>query len=270
MSSARPECSSGTPSVNRNDRHSVGSTTKPRSTVLTLPKTTWRIRTLTGGAHEWDWRSGAPQTRDLAPSRRPAADAMSRHAPVRMMSQTTGAFLLLESGLEYELARQLDREPNVVWLVGQPLLLEFKGGPRHTPDLLAEHADGRVVVWDARPVEKRDEKFERVAELTERACESVGWEYALFDSPDTTEQLNLFWLRNYRHAPGWPHLDLRRHLLRRAATPVSIGDVLGSDQGDGHLTAVMWHLLWTGELVIDISQRITPETLVTTSEATRV
>lgn len=195
---------------------------------------------------------------------------MSRHAPVRMMSQTTGSWLLLESGLEYELARQLDRDPDVTWLVAQPFQLRFKGGPQHTPDLLAEHVDGRVVVWDARPIEKRDEKFERVADLTARVCESVGWEYAVFDSPETTEQLNLLWLRNYRHTPGWPHADLRRHLLRWATTPTAIGDILGSDQGDGHLITVMWHLLWTGELVIDITQRITPETTVTTSEANRV
>lgn len=186
------------------------------------------------------------------------------------MSQTTGDFLLLESGLEYELARWLDCDPDVIWLVAQPFLLEFDGGRRHTPDLLAEHADGRVVVWDARPVEKRDEKFNQVTDLTASVCESVGWEFAAFDSPETTEQLNLLWLRNYRHAPGWPHTDLRRNLIRRAATPISVGELISSDLGDGHLTALIWHLLWTGDLVIDLSQRITPETLVTASEATHV
>jgi hypothetical protein len=73
----------------------------------TLPAATWRIRTVGGGDQAWDWRDGPPQPRDLALARRTAADSMSRHAPVRMMCQTTGTFLMLESGLDYELARQL-------------------------------------------------------------------------------------------------------------------------------------------------------------------
>lgn len=267
---ARSECSSGTPAVNRDAQGDAETTVAGPSKIgMALPATTWRIRTVSGGDQEWDWDEGPPQPRTLAPARRTTADSMSRHTPVRMMCQTTGTFLMLDSGLEYELARVLDRDPSVVWLTAQPLQLAFNGGPRHTPDLLAEHADGRVVVWDARPVEKRDEAFERVADLTAQACAAVGWEYAVFDSPEAAEQLNTLWLRNFRHAPGWPHHDLEIQLLRSASTPVTVGELIQSDEGDGHLAALMWHLLWTGELVTDLSRRITADTPVCASESTR-
>ncbi|MFE4463760.1 TnsA-like heteromeric transposase endonuclease subunit [Oerskovia sp. NPDC056781] len=224
---------------------------------------TWNIRGGDGANRLWGWQLGAPPTSELRSVRRPAADAMSRHAPVRMWCLTTGSFLVLESGLEYELARSLDRESSIVWLVAQPVLLAFGNGERHVPDLLAEHADGRVVVWDARPADQQDEQFRRKAELTREACSQVGWEYAIYAGSSPAGQLNLQWLTAFRSRPTWPHHNERDHLLARARDGVTVGDIIRSDSGDGHLTATMWHLLWTRELVVDLDVPITFATLVT-------
>ncbi|MGW9467376.1 TnsA-like heteromeric transposase endonuclease subunit [Cellulosimicrobium funkei] len=206
---------------------------------------------------DWDWAKGAPRVPSLAPARRAAADALSRHAPVHMSCRTTGGFLVLESGLEHELARELDRDPDVMWIAAQPVLITFTNGSRHVPDLAAEHVDGRVVVWDARPAERRDEKFLRVAELTQQACTAVGWEYKLYDTADTTRRLNLMWLTCFRHRPEWPHHAAKIRLLEYAAASTTVGDLMALDQGDGHVIATMWHLLWAGDLVVDLDARIT-------------
>ncbi|MEP7765922.1 hypothetical protein [Sanguibacter sp. 25GB23B1] len=183
-----------------------------------------------------------------------------------MACQTTGASLLLESGLEYELARELDRDASVTWLVAQPVLLRLEGGIRHVPDLLAEHQGGRVVVWDARPIERRDEGFVHVAELTELACRAVGWECALYDTADTARRLNLMWLASFRHCPDWPHVGAKSRLMERTASPVTISELMELDDGDGHLIGLMWHLLWTGDLVVSLDERVTGATVVRSLE----
>lgn len=218
---------------------------------------------------DWDWAKGAPCVRSLAPARRPAAGAMSRHAPIHMACQTTGTFLILESGLEHELARELDRDPSVVWIAAQPALITFADGARHVPDLVAEHADGRVVIWDARPADRRGEDFYRTADLTREACHAVGWEYELFDTAATTRRLNLVWLTCFRRRPEWPHHAAKVRLLERAAEIVTIGELMALDEGDGHLIATMWHLLWTGDLVVDLDERITLSSEVSLPEVAR-
>ncbi|MFI2294956.1 TnsA-like heteromeric transposase endonuclease subunit [Isoptericola sp. NPDC019571] len=210
----------------------------------------------------WDWGLGALDIRNLAPVRRTAADSMSRHAPVRMHCQTTASPLVLESGLEYELARELDRDPSVVWIVAQPMLMTFSDGTRHVPDIACEHADGRVVVWDARPSDRRDERFMRQASLTEEACTDVGWEYALYNAAEDARRLNMLWLACFRHEPAWPHHTARMRLQKACRRSATVGELMALDDGDGQTIAMMWHLLWTGGLTVDLDDRITADTAV--------
>ena len=68
--------------------------------------------------------------------------ARSGHIPVYAFSVTTGGHLRLESGLEHDLVRELDRHLDVNWLVAQPCLLRLAARRRgrrleHTPDPLA-------------------------------------------------------------------------------------------------------------------------------------
>lgn len=223
---------------------------------------TWKIRQNGGGHRLWDWELGAPSTRDLVSVRRPAADAMSRHAPVRMWSATTEGYIVLESGLEFELARSLDRDPSVAWLVAQPVSVTFDDGAVHVPDLLVEHWDGRVVVWDVRPRERQDERFQRTAELTAQACREVDWGYEVHAGFAPARRLNLLWLGVFRSSPSWPNTESRRELLGLARGGATVADALAHDAGDGHLTALMWHLIWSGELVVDLDQAINAATVL--------
>ncbi|MCC2321270.1 TnsA-like heteromeric transposase endonuclease subunit [Cellulomonas xiejunii] len=228
---------------------------------------TWRFRQNRGGYGLWDWGLGTPPIRDLISVRRPAADAMSRHAPVRMWSATTGDYIVLESGLEYELARSLDRDPSVAWLVAQPVAFTFDDSAVHVPDLLVEHWDGRVVVWDVRPQERQDERFHRMVELTAQACREVGWGSEVHTGFAPARRLNLLWLGVFRAPPNWPHAENRRQLLALAGGGTTVADVLAHDAGDGHLTALVWHLIWTGELVVDLDHAISAVTVLTLAKA---
>jgi hypothetical protein len=99
---------------------------------------------------------------------------------VQAMSTTTGGWLFLESGLEHELATWLDRQREVTWLVGQPVLLRWEDGTKHFPDMLSAHRDGSVTIWDVRAPEERDDTFLVMSTRTRAACEKVGWRYELF------------------------------------------------------------------------------------------
>jgi hypothetical protein len=207
----------------------------------------------------WDWALGPPPVRLLQHVRRPTADAMSRHTPVRMVCQTTGSTLLVESALEYEAARSLDRDPNVEWIVAQPVAITFEDGSTHVADLLSAHRDGSVVLWDVRPDDRQDEEFQRVAGLTRSECASVGWGYEVFGTQATARRLNMMWISAYRRPPRWPHTRAARRITETVEGGATVGDVLALDEGDGHTTATMWHLVWTGALDLDLDTPITAD-----------
>jgi hypothetical protein len=174
----------------------------------------------------------------------------------------------LESGLEHDLLRKCDRDPNVRWVVSQPFRLSWAEPTpgSHTPDLLGLGAGGEVTVWDARRVENQDDDFRVQAEVSRRCCDAVGWRYVVFNGLTTNERLNLLWLHGFRRRPEW----MPRHaaLIRRVASDggTSLGDLFAHDDGSGELKSVVWHLVWGGQLDIDLAARITEQSHVTVNE----
>lgn len=215
-----------------------------------------------GSRAEWDVASlGPPDPAQLVSVRRPNSGAFSRHVPASAYSVTTGTHLELESGLEHELVRTLDRQRDVVHLVAQPLWLHFPTepgrAPSHQPDLLSVRADGSVTVWDVRPAERRDELFDRRARLTAEACHEARWGYETFAGLTETARMNLLWLSGFKLSMPW-HRGRRDELsvLFRIGD-VRVADVVSADGGHGELVSTMWHLLWSGALACDLDRRIT-------------
>jgi hypothetical protein len=168
------------------------------------------------------------------------------------MSTTTGGWLFLESGLEHELATWLDRQRDVTWLVGQPVLLRWEDGTKHFPDALSAHRDGSVTIWDVRAPEERDDTFMVMSTRTRAACEKAGWRYELFGGLDPVAALNLRWIAGARRAPEWlvPAKAILQVVL---ADGGSVGDVIAADDDRGFLTSAMWHLVWSGEIEMDLN-----------------
>ena len=101
--------------------------------------TTWTFR-FVDGPNAWDWTLGPPEPRSLMSIRTPRSTEKSRHIPVQAWSVTLSDSIRVESGVEHDLVRELDRDQDVVWMVSQPCRLRLvtaAGRPRvHSPDLL--------------------------------------------------------------------------------------------------------------------------------------
>lgn len=215
----------------------------------------------------WHATDELPDIRQLASVRSPRSSPLSRHIPVRAWCTTTGSQLGLESGLEHDLVRKLDRLPDVVWMVAQPATITWTdddGDRAHTPDLLSLDALGDVTIWDARPRKKQDAEFLRSAEITRQACSDLGWGYEVFSELGTTERLNHLWLHGFRRRPSWlPEARPQIDDVFRDNEYVSLGELFAADGGDGRLVAAVWHLTWTGDLRIDLTRKIGQLTQVT-------
>jgi len=228
--------------------------------------TTWTFR-LTGGPTAWDWTVGPPDPLSLLSIRSPRSTEKSRHIPVQAHSVTLGGSIRVESGLEHDLVRELDRDRSVVWMVSQPVRLSLspaRGRSRvHTPDLLVLDCEGGVTIWDVRPPEKQDEKFKLVCDLTRAACDQVGWAYRVYGGSSPTHRHNLRWITAYRRPMPW-YPNARAELLAICGLPgATIGSVLGADRGSGHLISAMWHHVWAGLLQIDLDQAMNRDSPIT-------
>ncbi len=242
----------------------------PRVGAVDHGATVWRLR-VKDEEVDWDWSAGPPLVAMLSSIRRPQSTAASRHVPVEAHSVTTRRTIRLESGLEHDLLRALDRQHDVVWLAAQPTRLTFpvkrKGRPvRHTPDLLSQKASGSVTVWDARKKPKQDEDFRLKAALTAGACAHVGWDYRVFAGYGNLLRANLMWLQAYRRAQPWyePAREVLSELLTGGTA--SVGTVLAADVGSGHVISAMWHYLWRGDIGCELGEPITPETVLTVGQ----
>jgi len=244
-----PECRDGV-----GDRPPLGGARDPGGVV-------WMVR-VEGKLRVWDWAAGPPSTRLMGPVRTPASSDLSRHVPVATKSMTTGGVLGLESGLEHDLVRVLDRRSDVVWLVEQPMRLRFvrrRNGRavRHVPDLLSVHDDRRVVVWDARPAGRQDDLFCLKAQLTAEACAAVGWGYEVFAGLSPVERANLLWVDGARQEPAWAAAASLVVWDFLTSGDRTLGEVLALDKGAGHLVSTLWHLIWRGAVHCDLSTPIT-------------
>ena len=216
-------------------------------------------------ATEWSWPGDAPPPLDqLTPVRQSQSSEHNRHVPATVYSMTNGDFVSLESGLEHDLVRRLDRDPTVSRILPQPFTLRWSGCAQgHTPDLLSVNVDGTPTVWDVRGPERQDDDFLAATEVTRQACAMVGWRYEHFAGMDKIERLNLLWLNGFRRSPPWS--SRRKDQVRLSVGPggAAMAVVFSHDDGSGELISTMWHLLWCNELHIDMTVRWTLDTIVT-------
>ncbi|MFL0579532.1 TnsA-like heteromeric transposase endonuclease subunit [Dietzia sp. 179-F 9C3 NHS] len=235
-----------------------------------MTKVTWSFRWEgIQGAQEWREGLGPTDFRCLRPFRAVRASARSRNIAARPWSHTIGGVLDVESGLEHDLVRKLDRDPRVNWLTPQPCQISWEastGRRSHVPDLLSVDTDGQVTIWDVRPVEKQDEDFLNAMPVTREACSALGWSYTVFSELSRVERLNLLWLGGFRRPPSW--IEAVRPLLIeevRLRGTVKLGELMRLDRGDGLVKAGIWHLIWSGQLECDLTSRINLNSEIRTS-----
>lgn len=184
------------------------------------------------------------------------------HVPTWAYSTTVGAHLRLESGLEHDLLRDLDRDPEIAWLASQPArVLPRRVGAKRAglvPDLMSQTTDGAVTVWAVRPVGRQDDKFLAEIEETTAACAEFGWEHRVFAGMDVVRRSNLMWLDGFRQSMPWYGDALGA--LRDGGDTLLLSDVLEVDAGEGHVLSAVWHGLRKGQLEVNLDAPFTSAT----------
>lgn len=197
-----------------------------------------------------------------------------RNYPGWYWSATMGGHIGFESWVERDHLVALDFDPTVMRIVSQPFWLCWTTAAgkarRHAPDFLVEVADGTaegaVLVLDSRPLELVADTDRAAFEVTDRACAVLGWRYAVWDRLEGVVVANQRWLAGYRH-PRCYSEAVAEHLLEVFACPQAL--MPGAETvGDPLATLpVLYHLLWTRQLLADLSLVLSDRTIVATAPA---
>ncbi|MEU2260169.1 TnsA-like heteromeric transposase endonuclease subunit [Streptomyces sp. NPDC019645] len=163
----------------------------------------------------------------------------------------------------------LDFDHRVTGFASQPMRLFSTAGRRrrsHAPDWFARRADGTGMVVDCRPLDRIKPRDAEAFAATERACRAIGWEFRLLGAPDVVLLANVRWPAGYRH-PRHRVGPVADRLLESFSRAKALRD--GAERvGDPiAVLPVVFHLLWSGRLVADLSPLLGEYTLVSRAEA---
>jgi len=190
-----------------------------------------------------------------------------RHFPGWYYAATLDAHVGFESWLERDHAILLDFDPRVVGFASQPFWLTWYDARTcrersHAPDFFARLGDGTGLVVDCRPAGRRDERSVESFTAMRHACEAVGWAYRLAGELDPARAANLRWLAGYRHRRYGTPPGIAEAVAAAFAVP---GPLVGQAAAAGDPIEVLprvFHLLWRGRLVADLSRPLNDCTLV--------
>ncbi len=178
-----------------------------------------------------------------------------RNYPGLYWSASGGRHVGYESLLERDQAMLMDFDPGVVDFAAQPFWLHWHDGRRerrHAPDFFVRRCDGVGVVVDCRPADRVKPNDAAAFRATAQACAAVGWEYELVHGHDPVLVGNVRWLAGYRH-PRHHDPQTAAALLEVFVRPGPllvgtgrVGDPLG-------VLPVLYHLLWAGQLTVDLT-----------------
>jgi len=174
-------------------------------------------------------------------------------------SSTNGDLVVYESRLELARIMLVDFAPDVRGIAAQPFRLIAADGDRirrHVPDIFLVDADGGVKVVDVKSPHKRnDPEVRALMRRTARTVALRGWGFEDWYGAPGHVLANVSFLAGYR----------RRRLVREDLIPVvreasSTGSAIvdlerSVTQAPPMLVRpVVLHLLWTGELVADMTK----------------
>jgi hypothetical protein len=144
----------------------------------------------------------------------------------------------------------------VVGISSQPFWLFWRSdagkGISHAPDYFARREDGTAVVVDCRPADRRKPRDVVKFKATQAACAQVGWEFRLVGAPDVIAVRNVRWLAGYRH-PRHRVEPVTSGLLKVFAEPQPVMGGASTVGDPIRVMPVLFHLLWSHELTVDMS-----------------
>lgn len=174
--------------------------------------------------------------------------------------------LRYESGLERLRLMMLDHDPEVTVVATQPFQLLFKhqGKPfSHVPDMLVVRPGHPRRVEDVKPLKFVNKPVNVLAfSVTRDACERAGLEYTVWSEPPAVMAHNVRYLAGYRRVPMYLS-QYAPVLLEHARSGLSLG-ALARLAGPNHwIRPVLYHLVWTHRLTLDLLRPLSNQTLIT-------
>ncbi|WGI36010.1 TnsA-like heteromeric transposase endonuclease subunit (plasmid) [Mycolicibacterium aubagnense] len=188
-----------------------------------------------------------------------------KHYSGTYWSATEAGHVIYESRLELARLLYADFDPSVNRIVAQPFLLarEINGQVRrHIPDFLLITDTGAVVV-DVKPQHRSaDPKVSSTFAWTRTVVTARGWRYEVASEPPVIELANIRFLAGYRR----PHLvdgALLRHARAAGIDGATLAEAMKQIGGPApQARATILHLMWTQEVIVDITQPLTSRTLL--------
>ena len=188
-----------------------------------------------------------------------------RHYSGTYWSATEAGHVIYESRLELARLLYADFDPSVNRIVAQPFLLarEINGQVRrHIPDFLLITDTGAVVV-DVKPQHRlADPKVSSTFAWTRTVVTARGWRYEVASEPPVIELANVRFLAGYRRPDlvDGALLRLARAAGIDGATLAEAVEQIGGPAPQARATIL--HLMWTQEVIADITRPLTNRTLL--------
>jgi hypothetical protein len=187
-----------------------------------------------------------------------------------VITNKAGRLVQFESWAERALLLRLDRDPGVTDYGSQPEQLKYLDpqGRWHTytPDFIVWRGDGRVEIHEVTLARRRTRPAIRQRELAgAEICRERGWRYVVHTEsslPQGSELANLLALFCYR-STAYANQAVAEAVLRwmdqgqpvaMLALVVQVAHEL--DLPRPSVTAALSHMLWHGQVNIDLSQLI--------------
>lgn len=189
-----------------------------------------------------------------------------RHYSGSYWASTMSAHVIYESRLELARLLMADFDTSVNHIVAQPFMMQAPiGGKmrRHIPDylLLTEH--GPVVV-DVKPAELlADPAVAETFEWVRVVVDSLGWSFEVASEQPRVMMENVRFLAGYRRR-AWVNESALSQLRTRQLDGTSVGEAIHNTHGAEPLVrAALLHLLWTHELLTDMSKVLSSTSILT-------
>lgn len=200
---------------------------------------------------------------EAVPWRLPQYRHGQENRPGLYWAVTEKAHVPYESLTELFTLLRLDRDPDVLHILGQPfrLFINEPRGKSYVPDFFTVRGDRSVEVVEVKPLRKmKDPRTVATVDWAREIIEPHGWTYAVVNEPQPQLGYNLRFLAGYRRSwllNGDVLAAVRANTYQPeffAALEARMAELTGMPPLI--MRSHLLHLLWTGELTCDLNRPI--------------
>lgn len=203
------------------------------------------------------------------PWRLPQYHHDQKNRPGLYWAVTERAHVPYESLTELFTLLSLDRDPDVLHILGQPfrLFINEPRGKSYVPDFLTVRGDRSVRVVEVKPLQKmKDPRTVATLGWARENIEPHGWGYLVVNEPGLQRGYNLQFLAGYRRSwllNGDVLATVRANTYQPeffAVLEARMAELTGMPPLI--MRSHLLHLLWTGELTCDLNRPIDAGSIV--------